>query len=309
MRKYTPKYRRPGTGRLRKSTEKLSLLTTRLKDLFSFRRKKIQTVAVARQQKWQIGHFSKKGGLVILACIAVLACGVYFRQVLQKSDIFRLSTLSVQGNQQVKKAKILDLGGIEQGVNLLAFDTQRSEDAISKHPWIESVKIERSWPSALTIRVHEYRPLAMINIDQENDRGLYYVDRKGRVFAKVEKGHELDFPVITGVDSIEKVTGTVIAGTGLAAEAFRFIRLASRGNPIIPLQTISEVNVSPGKGIIVYLVDRPFPIYMGFDGMQTKYYQLVKLLGRLYRKKKLQEIREIRMDYFKNRILVAKVES
>jgi cell division septal protein FtsQ len=309
VRKYTPKYTRSGTGRFGKFTVFLSSFVYRLKNIFKLRGTRPQIAVVARQRKWQIGDFSRKGGMVALCCIAVGVCGFYFRQVMTQSDIFRLSTLSVQGNRLVKKVQILDMGGIEQGINLLAFDTARSEAAIRKHAWIESAEIERSWPSALTIKVHEYRPLAMINIESETNQGLYYVDGQGRVFAKVEKEHELDFPVITGVESLDKVSGTVIAQTGLAAEAFQVIRLAAKGNPIVPLQTISEVNVSPGKGIIVYLVDRPFPIYMGFDGMRTKYNKLVKLLDRLYRKKKIEEIKEIRMDYFENRILVAKVES
>ncbi len=48
---------------------------------------------------------------------------------------------------------------------------------------------------------------------------------------------------------------------------------------------------------------------MGYDTINTRYYQLVKLLERLYRKKKIQEIKEIRMDYQEGRILVAKLES
>ena len=100
----------------------------------------------------------------------------------------------------------------------------------------------------------------------------------------------------------------MIGDKGLVAQAFQFLHLAAKGNPIVPLQTISEVNVSPEKGIVVYLVDRPFPIYMGYDKISTRYYQLVKLLERLYRKKKIQEIKEIRMDYQEGRILVAKME-
>ena len=309
MRKYGPKYRRQGKGRLRRISGFFTLVATRLKRAAPAGNNRPQAVVVAQQKKWQISVLSRKGGLLVLCCVVLAAGGLYFRQVLTNSDIFRLSTLSVQGNRMVRKTEILDLGGIEQGINLLSFDTKQAEKAVSEHEWIESVEIVRAWPSSLTIKVHEYRPLAMINIESKTGRGLYYVDRKGKVFAKVDANHELDYPVITGVDSMDKVTGTVIAETGLAARAFEFIRLAAQGNPIVPLQTISEVNVSPGKGIVVYLVDRPFPIYMGSEGMRTKYNKLVRLLESLYRRKKIEEIKEIRMDYFGNRVLVAKVES
>ncbi len=308
MRKYGPKYRRQRNGRLRRVSEFFTMVVKRLKRPVPGGRNRPQAVVAAQQRKWQISVLSRKGGLLLLCCVVLAAGGLFFHRALSNSDIFRLSTLSIQGNRMVKKTEILDLGGIEQGINLLSFDTKQAEKAVSEHEWIESVEIVRAWPSSLTIKVHEYRPLAMINIESNTGRGLYYVDRKGRVFAKVDAGQELDYPVITGVDSMEKVTGTVIAETGLAARAFELVRLASRGNPIVPLQAISEVNVSPGKGIIVYLVDRPFPIYMGSEGMRTKYNHLVRLLEKLYRRNKIEEIKEIRMDYFGNRILVAKVD-
>jgi hypothetical protein len=62
------------------------------------------------------------------------------------------------------------------------------------------------------------------------------------------------------------------------------------------------------KGIIVYLVEHPFPIYVGYGNVEKRYYQLVKLLERFYRKKRIEGIEEIRMDYHEGRILVARSE-
>jgi hypothetical protein len=92
----------------------------------------------------------------------------------------------------------------------------------------------------------------------------------------------------------------------LAAKALKFLHLAARGNAILPVQAISEIHVD-ADGLVVYLVDRPFPIYVGTERIQTKYYRLVKILERLYKKKKIAEIKEIRMDYTENKVLVAMV--
>ena len=195
------------------------------------------------------------------------------------------------------------------GRDLLSFDVAQAVERISQHPWIDRVAIQRVWPSTLRIRVFEHQPLTMINIEHEKNGNLYYVDRKGLVFAPVENMNDLDFPVITGVKIEGRVIGTSLADKGIAEEAFQFLRLAEQGNPIVPLQTISEIHVSRDQGLILYIVDRPFPIYMGNENIQTGYDQLVKLLERLYRKKKIAEIKEIRMGYQKGRILVAKVNS
>jgi cell division septal protein FtsQ len=309
MKKYTPQYRRGSTGLRQRISFLFSGIADRLNISAKFKRRSPHPVVSSQKPRWLIGDFSGKSGLLVVGCLILAGVGLYFGQTLKKSDIFRLATVAVHGSRLVDKSTILDLGEIEPGLNLLALNVDECKKRISSHPWIASVDIIRSWPSGLTVNVHEFRPLAMMNIEGKQGQGLYYIDAKGRIFAKVEKDHELDFPVITGVDAVNDVNGAVIAQNGLAGEAFSFIRrAASQANAIMPLQTISEVNVSAANGIIVYLVDRPFPIYMGYDRVQQKYNLLVKLLDRLYRKKKIEEIKEIRMDYFENRILVAKVE-
>jgi hypothetical protein len=263
---------------------------------------------VSRRDKQISGSWYKTTMLFLLLSLVIGTGGWYCVQFLERSDIFRLTMVSVQGTRMTQKQQILKLGAIEQGINLLSFDIDLAEKRINSHPWIDSVKIKRTWPSTLEVLVREYRPLAMVNIDNEKGGVLYYIDHRGKIFSRVNTSQDLDFPVITGIETTGMPEGSVIPDKGPAAEAFRFLRLAARGNPIVPLQTISEVHISPEKGLVVYLVDNPFPIYMGYDKINTRYYQLVKLLERLYRKKKVEEIKEIRMDYFEDRILVAKVE-
>jgi len=303
--RYKPKYTKPGAVRpaLFRRLRWVSLAGILHKKGRPGKGKSRVTV-VARQRSRQSGYLSRIALLALLLVIGLSVGGWYYHFLLKKSDIFRLTTVSVQGNRMTRKAEILELASIEQGINLLGFDIDLAEERILRHPWVERVDILRSWPSSLEVRVHEYRPLAMVNVENEQGGDLYYIDQHGKIFAQVESSQDLDFPVITGLDSV----GAVIADKGLAAEAFSFLLLAARGNPIMPLQTISEVHVSPEKGLVVYLVDRPFPIYMGYNNITTRYYQLVKLLERLYRKRKVKEIKEIRMDYYEDRILVAKVE-
>ena len=47
---------------------------------------------------------------------------------------------------------------------------------------------------------------------------------------------------------------------------------------------------------------------MGRENIRTRYYRLVKILERLYRKKKINGIKEIQMNYMENRALVATVD-
>ena len=62
--------------------------------------------------------------------------------------------------------------------------------------------------------------------------------------------------------------------------------------------------------MILFLLDRAFPIHLGSEGkISTMYYRLVKVLRDLYKSREFSKIAYIRMDYLKNTILVGKTAS
>ncbi len=307
---YRPKYTRPTAG----GPGKKGRLAGLWGRTFRFRRPTGPRPPAARPvvldgRTSATGKLFSRTALLLLLLVGLAGAALWSGyRVLDSSDVFRLTRVIVQGTRMTNRAEILDLGAIEHGTSLLSFDTEAARRHIEEHPWVDKVILTRNWPSTLEIRVREYRPLAMVNIEKGGGEKLYYIDQRGKLFAAVDGSLDLDFPVITGLKTEGEPLGAVIADQGLAAEAFRFLRLAARGNPILPLQSVSEVHISPDQGLVVYLVDRPFPIFMGNSDIRKRYYLLVKLMERLYRKKKVEEIKEIRMDYGRDRILVAKIE-
>ena len=218
--------------------------------------------------------------------------------------------VTVQGNRMSNEAQIRTLAAIQQGAQLFDVVAEEVAERIRQHPWIDQVEVERVWPDTLTVRVAEHRPLAMINIEGEQ-QGLYYLDYQGTVFVPVDPLQDIDYPVVTGLalpDGKSASPGFQLGEDAQSKEVYDFLDVAARGNPILPLQSISEIHVRPEKGIIVYLVEHPFPIYIGYGNVEKRYYQLVKLLERFYRKKTIEGIKEIRMDYHDGRILVARSE-
>jgi len=229
--------------------------------------------------------------------------GMFCYHRLAASDVFRLTELTVLGNRVVERREIIERSGLRQGIGLLGFDVEAARNRVEELDWIDTATIRVLWPAKVEIRVREHRALALVQYQDSPDRGLHYMDGKGMIFARVGAGQELDFPVLTGFPANRQDQGQ--AETSLKDKALTLLRLAARGNPILPIQAISEIHLDPGNGLTVYLVDHPFPIYMGRQGIRTKYYRLVRILDRLYRKKKIAGIREIRMDYLENKVLVA----
>jgi cell division protein FtsQ len=263
-----------------------------------------QPLVTGAQRTWKLKQFSKIT-MMIMGCGAVLLVILWLSfQMMIRSDIFRLTDIRISGTRTMTERQILDLVGLQVGGSLLRFNKKAAEERIAAHPWVEQVRIKTLWPSAIEIAVREYQPFALVNLEEHKEKRLRYINKEGRVFAEVVHGQELDFPVITGVFLQKDVVSNGFVKGGLADAACSLLLLAGKGNAILPIQSISEVHIDQQKGLIVYLVDRPFPVYFGKDRLQTKFFRLVKVLEQLYAKKQVDAVKEIRMDYSDDKILV-----
>ncbi|MGD9949340.1 MAG: cell division protein FtsQ/DivIB [Desulfobulbus sp.] len=285
------------------------MLTDKLRRLFPRRPAKTvpprpQAVVTGAQRSWRwkqlFGNCILSGFLLLITALLLWIGGRW----LLSSDVFRLSDIRITGEQKVSERLILDLAGLQQGGNLIQFDAVRAKERIESLPWVEQVEIHTQWPSSIEIKVSEYQPFALVNMEEGEERHLYYLSHSGLLFAEAEQGQALDYPVITGVRASTDVQANRFVQGSLAAAAGHLLQVADRGSTVLPIQAISEVHVDEAKGLILYLVDRPFPVYFGSDRLQTKYYRLVRVLDQLYAKKLVDAVKEIRMDYIDDKVLV-----
>lgn len=217
---------------------------------------------------------------------------------------FRIHEIEISGCREIDSEELRKFARITYEMNMLSLDPGMIQSRLLKHPWVESAKIKRIWPDGLAISVQEYRPQALLT--QGAEKKLSYVSSTGVVFASVGEGKELDYPVITGFESLasEELQKEMLAA------ANQFLRLAERNNPNLPAQNISEIHLTKTGELILYLVEHPFPIYFGKDEIKRKYSQLRRVLEVLYRKRKgeasIEEVAYIRLDYQKDKVLVAR---
>jgi hypothetical protein len=263
-----------------------------------------QPLVTGAQRVWKLKRFSKMTVMFVVAACGLAAALWLSSQLFLRSDIFRLTDIRVSGTRTLVERQILELAGLQQGGSLLRFNVKEAEARIVAHPWVEQAEIKIHWPSAVDIAIRENQPFAMVNIEENKEKRLRYINREGHVFAEVGQGQELDFPVITGVLLAKDIASDRFVKGGLADAACTVLLLAAKGNAILPIQSVSEVHIDPQQGLIVYLTDRPFPVYFGKDRLQTKFFRLVKVLEQLYAKKQVDTVKEIRMDYADDKILV-----
>lgn len=269
---------------------------------------KAQAAVSGAQRRWKLKRLSKSTLMLILLGCIVLTAGWLAYQVFIRSNVFRLTDIRVFGTRVATERQILEISGLQRGVSLLRFDEKATAAKIDSHPWVDHVEIKKQWPSAIDITVYEHQPLALVNLENDKEKKLRYLSSQGHVFAEVEQGLDLDYPVITGMQLHRDVETNVLVKGSLAESANFLLVLAAKGNAVLPIQAISEVHLDQKEGLVIYLVDRPFPIYFGKDKLQTKYYRLVKVLEQLYSRKQVDAVKEIRMDYSDDKVLVIGAE-
>jgi len=267
-----------------------------------------QIMVTGAQRVWKWKRLLKNG-LLVGVLLAIAGAGFWgATQLLFRSTIFRLTDVKVTGTQVTTPRQILDLAGLQQGGSLLRFNAKAAAARIETNPWVERAEIKTNWPSAVEITVSEFQPFALVNLEEAKERRLRYLNRSGRLFAEAGQGQDLDFPVITGVRADKDVEAGRLVKGSLAEAACGLLALAAKGNAILPIQAVSEVHVDQQLGIVLYLVDRPFPVYFGTDRLPMKYSRLIKVLEQLYTRKQVDAVKEIRMDYLDDKVLVTGVQ-
>ncbi len=263
-----------------------------------------QTVLPGKKQSNRIPGWLK--GFVLSGALLIGAFFLFtgpMHSLYDELRYFRIHEIEISGCRTINPEELRKFAAISYELNMLSLEPKRIQDRLLKHSWVKSARVKRVWPDGLAVSIQEYRPQALLI--RENGKELSYVSNSGVVFAQLDKGQELDFPVITGLDSF----ATEEEQKEMLASANLFLRLAERNNPNLPAQNISEIHFTEKGELTLYLVEHPFPIYFGKDEIKRKYSQLRRVLEVLYRKRKgrakIEEVAYIRMDYQKNKVLVA----
>jgi cell division protein FtsQ len=239
-----------------------------------------------------------------LLSLAYLAHGPIVRAV---ADIkfFKIREISISGCRVTTPSLLRELTGVRYQASLLALSPDHIAAILRMHPWIAEAEVKRDWPDVLVIAIREYAPEALIVREGSGGPQFFYLDKSGVVFAPVEPGGELDFPVITGLTGKEDAETLRKA----SAEALALLKLVRQNNPNLPLQNLSEMHLDQDAGMTIYLADYPFPIYFGKGEIRTKYSRLKRVLEVLYKEAgqgmTIADVVYIRMDYLENKVLVA----
>lgn len=293
------------------SRQKAKIWERLLQDFFSLSfipKRKISYLSRSEKRKRYGGKIVR---VALVAFTTVVILGVVHRPVIhyvETLNLFRIKKIAIHGCHETSRIEIKGIAGIDYKTSMVAISERNIRERLLAHNWIRDAQVEKVWPNQLQISVYEHTAAALLVKENDTESEIVFVNSHGEIIAPIEPGDDLDLPVITGLSTVAEEDKDQLYGN-----AVQFLQLIARNNPNLPAQSVSEINLDAKEGIIIRLVDFPFPIYFGRGEVVKKYRQLREVLAVLYKDKKdtvdIDNVSYIRMEYYNNKVLVAQESS
>jgi cell division septal protein FtsQ len=266
----------------------------------SYQRKKIAPNKVKIQRKpLDLKKYLRPLKMIMLGAVAItLTGGILYGcyRAFSAVTLFSLKKIEVSAVKHLTREELLELAGVEPGKDLLRMNLKRMGEHILQNPWVETVRINRYYPDALSIAVTEREPVAIVNMGF-----IYYLDKKGNVFKVLNQGDKLDYPVVTGFS--EEEMGSDPKGTKEALDATCELLKILRDKGAFILADVSEIHYDKGYGFTLFTAAGALPVKVGSGDFSAK----VERFARIYRDLMVQmpSIHYIDLDY-NDKIIVKK---
>ena len=185
------------------------------------------------------------------------------------SEYLSIKGIAVSGVERVAREDIVDLSGIKEGQNILAF----SEDAVianlKSNPWIESAEVDRNFPDTVEIIVKERAPVVLVKLE-----ALYLMDSQGVIFKRYSAEEDsLDLPVVTGLS--QQNLGP--KERDLEARLLELISVLTNRRGF-NITRVSEISIDPNHGLSLFTLEEGVRLDVGTGGFEEKLVSFEKIL-------------------------------
>lgn len=226
--------------------------------------------------------------VVVLAGAVVGAWYVKDRFFLENPH-YNLQDLEVKTDGTLPQDTIVKTAGLQPGVNLFKLDLAEAARRLEALPQVESVRLQRSFPSTVTITIIERKPVAWMVADGNSQPreqlvqspDSFLVDQSGMLLHLRRQLPEYAFlPIVRGCDPKDLAPGRrVDAHEGAAA--LELVR-AHRNSLIGARFALQEIDVSKRFGLVA--TDRNgLQVLFGLEDFEGQLKRLDLLLAELER--------------------------
>jgi cell division protein FtsQ len=221
-------------------------------------------------------HHFWVGSLIMMILVGVSIVLLIGYLVALSTPIFKLEDVGFKGIKHISQTELLQKGGLENRVNLLALNLSEVKKNMESIPWVKSVYLQRELPNKLQVVVTEHQPIFLVPIQQ----GLYYLNEEGLLFKKCETNEEASLPLLTGLGE-KDWTPAGRLNSSVLKELILLQGYLSRGtDPFYP-NKLSEIHYDPDCGFSLFTLERGIRITLGKEEIQLRIKRLERVWAEL----------------------------
>jgi cell division septal protein FtsQ len=223
--------------------------------------------------------------LGLLAVISLLFLSVY--QYLLTSPHVRLEQVVIEGVDKELKPELAKMAQLSTETSLLAIRLNDVKKKMEKHPWIQTIRVERRFPHTLVIQAKKEEPRAIVVLNGQ----FYYMNLSGEVFVKADEKGAVDFPLITGISTTGRDQERQLK---LAA---RILRGLEQEKGACSLEELSEIHIEEKGRTSLYFCSLPAAITLDGTEFDEKIEDLTQLVRHLEETGQIHMVKRINLDY------------
>jgi len=130
--------------------------------------------------------------VLLLLAVGLFKGCMYTAGVVGSLSIFNIKEITVDAPQNIKPAEILAISGLNKGIGIFKVSVGETKKKILAHPWVKEVRVRRSLPSKIKIRVSSKEVVALGRVGGT----IYYIDVNGKIIDKLIPGYKADSLVL-----------------------------------------------------------------------------------------------------------------
>ena len=232
------------------------------------------------------------GSLIMMIIVGVSIVLLIGYLVALSTPIFKLEDVSFKGIKRVSQAQLLQKGGLENGVNLLALNLSEVKKNMESTPWVKSVYLHRELPNKLQVVVAEHQPIFLVLVQQD----LYYLNDEGLLFKKSEIKDRASIPLLTGLEKKDWTPAGQLNSSILQEVVFLQRVLSQGGDPFYP-NKLSEIHYDPDCGFSLFTMERGIRITLGKEEIPTRIKRLERVWAELEKRPDQLLLKGISLQY------------
>ena len=232
------------------------------------------------------------GSLIMMIIVGVSIVLLIGYLVALSTPLFKLEDVSFKGIKRVSQAQLLQKGGLENGVNLLALNLSEVKKNMESTPWVKNVFLHRELPNKLQVEVTEQQPIFLVLVQQD----LYYLNDEGLLFKKSEIKDGVSIPLLTGLEK-KDWTPTGQLKSSILQELVSLQRVLSQGrDPFYP-NKLSEIHYDPDCGFSLFTIERGIRITLGKEEIPERIKRLERVWAELEKRPNQVLLKGISLQY------------